>query len=93
MPGRIGLVAVDALCLGWPVLTTEWPFHAPEIEYLEEGDTMFSSANDPAAFAALILNRSKQRQDLDMPRENKRAPQLADMVSNFSGGVRKMLSS
>jgi hypothetical protein len=37
MPGRVGLVAVDALALGLPVLTTHFPFHAPELEYLVEG--------------------------------------------------------
>ena len=36
-PGRVGLVAVDALALGLPVLTTGAARHAPEIEYLREG--------------------------------------------------------
>lgn len=36
-PGRVGLVAVDALALGLPVLTTDAGRHAPEIEYLREG--------------------------------------------------------
>ena len=36
-PGRVGLVAVDALALGLPVLTTDAARHAPEIEYLREG--------------------------------------------------------
>lgn len=37
MPGRIGLVAADALALGLPVVTTRYPFHAPESAYLKDG--------------------------------------------------------
>ncbi|WP_159451333.1 glycosyltransferase [Demequina sp. NBRC 110054] len=36
-PGRIGLVAVDALVMGLPVLTAPGAEHAPEAAYLEEG--------------------------------------------------------
>lgn len=39
-PGRVGLVAVDALALGLPVLTSDAGRHAPEIEYLTEGDDL-----------------------------------------------------
>lgn len=34
MPGRVGLVAVDSLALGLPVCTTDFAYHAPEIEFL-----------------------------------------------------------
>ncbi len=37
MPGRVGLVAVDALALGLPIATTSYPFHAPEVHYLSAG--------------------------------------------------------
>ncbi len=56
-PGRIGLVAVDALALRLPVLSTRYEFHAPEAEYLEEGKTVFYS-EDTAADFALLWQRS-----------------------------------
>ncbi|MDD7930675.1 glycosyltransferase family 4 protein [Microbacterium thalli] len=37
MPGRVGLVAVDALGLGLPIVTTRYPWHAPEAAYLTDG--------------------------------------------------------
>jgi glycosyltransferase involved in cell wall biosynthesis len=52
-PGRIGLVAVDALVLGLQVLSTRYAFHAPERDYLEEGNTVFYSEDTPADFAEL----------------------------------------
>lgn len=35
MPGRVGLVAVDALTAGLPTVTTTWPLHGPERAYLD----------------------------------------------------------
>lgn len=37
MPGRVGLVAVESRAMGLPIITTDWPYHAPEFEYLEPG--------------------------------------------------------
>jgi glycosyltransferase involved in cell wall biosynthesis len=51
MPGRVGLIAVDALALGRPVLTTAFPFHAPEYEFLTPGRTVHELPDEPAAFA------------------------------------------
>ena len=37
MPGLVGLVVVDSFALGVPMITTDYPFHSPEIDYLENG--------------------------------------------------------
>jgi glycosyltransferase involved in cell wall biosynthesis len=52
MPGRVGLVAVDALALGLPVLTTRFPFHAPELDYLVEGESVHFLPDAADSFAA-----------------------------------------
>lgn len=54
VPGRVGLIAVDALVLGVPVISTDWPFHAPEAEYLERGVTRFDAPDEPARYAAFV---------------------------------------
>lgn len=51
MPGRVGLVAVDALALGLPIATTDYPFHAPEARYLSDGVDSLWSAFDVEAYA------------------------------------------
>jgi glycosyltransferase involved in cell wall biosynthesis len=51
MPGRIGLVAVDALALGLPIATTRYPFHAPEAAYLRDGEDSLWTDFDVAAYA------------------------------------------
>lgn len=50
-PGRIGLLAVDALTLGLPVLTTTVARHAPEAGYLVEGRDVVTVAPDELADA------------------------------------------
>ena len=54
MPGRVGLVAVDALALGLPLATTHYPFHAPEADYLAE-ETSLWTADDVEAYAAGVV--------------------------------------
>lgn len=59
MPGRVGLIAVDALALGLPVLTTRFSLHAPELDYLVEGETAYflpDTANEYAAEALAIMS-------------------------------------
>jgi glycosyltransferase involved in cell wall biosynthesis len=52
MPGRVGLVAVDSLVLGLPIVTTAWPFHAPEFQYLTPGEDCVVTADDVESFVA-----------------------------------------
>lgn len=90
-PGRVGLLAVEALCLGIPVLTTEWPFHAPEFDYLENGVDVFLAANNASDFARLI--ESRVNHDLTVnPKSPRKFPRVEDMVDNFATGVRRMFS-
>lgn len=56
MPGRVGLVAVDSFASGTPIVTTAWPWHAPEFEYLRHGENAWVTADDAAAFAEGVLN-------------------------------------
>jgi glycosyltransferase involved in cell wall biosynthesis len=55
MPGRVGLVAVDCLALGLPLMTTRFPHHAPEIEYLQEGLDRLTLPDEPTEFATQAL--------------------------------------
>ena len=54
-PGRIGLVAVDALTMGTPLLTTKGAQHAPEYSYLREDEDVITSDDSTTAYAAAWL--------------------------------------
>ncbi len=85
MPGRVGLVAVDALAMGLPLVTAEGSRHGPEHAYLIEGQSLLTSAAAPLALARTALSA------LDRPRQAWSYPTLDAMVSNFASGVRRML--
>jgi glycosyltransferase involved in cell wall biosynthesis len=54
VPGRVGLIAADALALDLTVITTDFPFHAPEREYLS-GDRVRTSPANPRSYADTVL--------------------------------------
>jgi glycosyltransferase involved in cell wall biosynthesis len=91
-PGRIGLVAVDALAVGIPILTTKWGFHAPEYDYLAPGNDVVASADDPLAFCNLVLSVTNSTGVLP-EHVGKRFPTIEDMVHNFAAGVRQMFTN
>lgn len=93
IPGRIGLVAVDALVLGIPILTTAWGYHAPESEYLLEGESRFTSEDDVEAYVALVRQFLRDLdQDEGHRQEDWPYPTIDSMVANFSSGVEKMFA-
>lgn len=91
MPGRIGLIAVEALALHIPIVTTDWPYHAPEVEYLREGFTKFTAPNNPESFAQYILSR-KFNEGGAASDSSWVYPSLDDMVENYARGVRALLA-
>ena len=55
VPGSIGLVALESLTAGIPIVTTNHEFHGPEFEYLESGVTAVVSQDNVTDFAKQVL--------------------------------------
>jgi glycosyltransferase involved in cell wall biosynthesis len=49
MPGRVGLISVDAFALRLPILTLASSQHAPEFEYLNESNSVIVDSPDDLA--------------------------------------------
>ena len=56
MPGLVGLCAVDSFAFGTPIVTTPWPWHAPEFEYLEDGRNAIIAPDDPSQYAHTVAD-------------------------------------
>lgn len=96
MPGRVGLVAVESFVLGLPIITTAWPYHAPEFDYLRPGHDSIVSADSPEAYAATIEALVDQPEHLAaLAREAWRRsgePSINEMVRTFCDGALQLLS-
>lgn len=91
MPGRIGLVAVDSIATGIPIVTTDFKFHAPEFDYLVEGKSKFTSKFDsPSSFSELVVRLLKSEDPLTF---SESPPSIEKMVDVFVQGVLKMKQS
>ena len=58
IPGLVGLVVVDSFALGVPLVTTDYPFHSPEIDYLNHGvnGIIVNCGDSTEQFATSVVN-------------------------------------
>lgn len=94
-PGRVGLVAIDSLIAAVPIITTDWPYHAPEFSYIQHGETALVSADDVISFSnaanSLINdNKTMTRLKANCQREGKNYSTEV-MVQRFSDGIAQAL--
>jgi glycosyltransferase involved in cell wall biosynthesis len=93
MPGLVGLSILDAFCYGTPIVTTDVPFHSPEIAYLEDGvnGVMVRDHKDIDAYAAAasrVLTDHAYRQLLvDGGRKSLKDYSIENMSYRFAIGV------
>jgi glycosyltransferase involved in cell wall biosynthesis len=91
MPGRVGLIAVDSFAMGLPIVTTDWPHHAPEFDYLQPGVDAFVAVNDPAAFARAAIRLFSMPLDLALAKKKCVSRwgefSIEHMADRFASGV------
>lgn len=96
IPGRVGLIAVDSIAAERPIVTTDFPFHAPEYEYLGP-TTRIESARDAQSFAEALVSILSNAEGLESLRSNLRAMQadfgVETMARNFLVGIQAVLES
>jgi glycosyltransferase involved in cell wall biosynthesis len=97
MPRAVGLVILDSFALQTPLITTNYPFHGPEIEYLENGINGLIVEDDPEVYAesvARLLTDPGKLDDLtEGCAESAKMYTLESMVDKFAAGVLKALES
>ena len=93
MPGLVGLGVLDSFAYETPIITTDIPFHSPEIEYLIDGQNglILPGASDARAYALTAVNLltdevSRQRL-VRGGREKLAELTIENMATRFSAGV------
>ncbi|MET3143554.1 UNVERIFIED_ORG: glycosyltransferase involved in cell wall biosynthesis [Arthrobacter sp. UYEF2] len=92
IPGSIGLVAVDALAAGLPIVTTAQNNHGPEFDYLEEGRTVIVSDASVGAYSQAVVSLLKNPPRLATMQQSCRDDgenySVEKMAQNFLDGIR-----
>jgi glycosyltransferase involved in cell wall biosynthesis len=98
MPGLVGLGILDSFALGVPIVTTNYPFHSPEIDYLRNGvnGIMVENWQDAGAYAQavteLLLDESQRQRLIDAGKRDADFYTVDNMAANFAGGIMSALS-
>ena len=97
MPGLVGLGVLDSFAYGTPMVTTDVPYHSPEIEYLRHGENGMIVADDVRTYAEAVTElltdeprRLQLRQGAEAALETF---SIQAMAQRFADGVRDALTS
>jgi L-malate glycosyltransferase len=95
MPGVVGLGILDSFALQSPIITTELPFHGPEIEYLENGVNGIITPNDINVYTQTVIDILLNKKYLSLIEGCVRSADvytIENMVTNFKNGILKCLN-
>jgi glycosyltransferase involved in cell wall biosynthesis len=99
MPGLIGLAILDAGAAGLPTATTAFPWHSPEIAYLENGrngiivDDWENAIAYGDAVADLLANLEQRHSMSEAARGMVSHFSIENMAGNFAKGVLAALAA
>jgi glycosyltransferase involved in cell wall biosynthesis len=95
-PGRVGLAAVDSFAAGTPIITTDWPWHAPEFEYLVDGRNSVVTGDSVSDYANALVGLLNNEPLIERLTAECRADaskySLDVMVERFVNGIERALS-
>jgi glycosyltransferase involved in cell wall biosynthesis len=90
-PGRVGLVAVDSFVMATPLVTTDWPLHAPEFDYLVDDENSVVTEDSEEIFARSVIDLLRDTGRLDRLVEGCRASAgaltMEALVGRFADGI------
>ena len=90
MPGLVGLGILDAFALETPIVTTNYEFHSPEIEYLEHGKNGLIVDNTIDHYSRAVIQlllSGEYKQMLECCRASAEKYTIEHMVENFKVGI------
>jgi glycosyltransferase involved in cell wall biosynthesis len=99
MPGLVGLAVLDSFALETPLVTTDLPYHSPEIDYVVDGvsGVIVREPYDSSVYAARVsylLKNDKAREKLVSGCRAARGKYtIEEMVKRFAEGIMKALAS
>jgi glycosyltransferase involved in cell wall biosynthesis len=91
VPGAVGLAIVDCFALEVPLMTTQFPYHGPEISYLKNGENGLMTEDDLESYVAGVSGTLLDREELDRLKSGCRTAAsiytVKTMIENFGTGI------
>jgi L-malate glycosyltransferase len=95
LPGAMGLAILDSFAFATPIITTEYKFHGPEIEYLKNGINGIIAPNDLTSYTNAVIDLLSNPNKLALIKENclNEINNYSNekMVKNFIEGIEKSI--
>ncbi|MDG5814689.1 glycosyltransferase family 4 protein [Chitinispirillales bacterium ANBcel5] len=95
LPGLVGLAVLDSFALGLPMVTTDYPYHSPEISYLKHGHngiiTRFDIQSFSNAIVDLLNDTAKRKRITRNAIYDGKKYTIEAMTENFASGIIKAL--
>lgn len=96
MPGLVGLAILDSFATQTPMVTTQYPYHSPEIEYLKNKENGLMTQDNVASYANEVIRLLTDENALEELKvgclESSTLYSTEKMVQNFKNGVIKCLA-
>jgi glycosyltransferase involved in cell wall biosynthesis len=99
MPGLVGLAVLDSFALGVPMVTTAFPYHSPEIDYLRDGENgvMVADWQSARAYANAVISlmgdEARRQRMIAAGREAAGFYTVENMAKNFADGIASALAA
>jgi glycosyltransferase involved in cell wall biosynthesis len=91
LPGAVGLAVLDAFALRTPMITTEFPYHGPEIEYLENGVNGLITQNSLKSYVDAVVeffqNDAMRKTLTQGCRDSSTKYTVEQMIDNYAEGI------
>lgn len=99
MPGLVGLAVLDCAAAGIPIVTTAYPYHSPEVAYLNRGRSglIVEDWRNPTAYAdavvSVLRDKELQKKLATGARDIAQLYTIQRMIQCFADGVKAALAS
>jgi hypothetical protein len=99
MPGAVGLAILDSFAMQIPIITTDMPFHGPEIEYLknEYNGVMVAPADDVDRYVYIVVgllrDQVRLKKLMEQCAHSAAVLTIENMANCFFDGIVRALAS